>query len=859
VRTVSDLERGLSQAPYRGTISELAAALQLDPADREAFFHAGSRRRGPRPQPGSARSGDNLPGEFQPLVGRDREVPEISRLLVRRGIRLLTLTGVGGVGKTRLAIRVAHMLRGEFPDGVEFVPLATTHDPALVPAQISKAMGLREEGHHSIGDLLRSHFAGRQSLLVLDNLEHLLPAAPFVSDLLSASPRLKVLATSRVPLRLIMEQELQILPLSCEPQKLESPNPSETSPAATLFWQRVHSVRPDLVADEEEAEAAGEICRRLDGIPLAIELAAARTKILSPRLLAMRLDHRLPLLTGGARDAPARHQTMRDTIAWSYDLLSEQEQRLFRQVSVFVGGCTIEAAEAVTSPDDVLSGLISLVDHSLLAATGDGRFTMLETVREFGLERLAAHQEDEWVPHRHASYFLSLTRRAADELTGPAEEEWLRRLEQEHDNIRAALSWAVGTGETMNGLHLAGLLWRFWYARGHFAEGSRWLSQLLDRAPADSDPEVMGLALYAAGALAHGQSDQDTAIRLWERARLYFERLNDETQVAAVLNGIGIASVDAGDYERADSMLRQSLAIRRRLGEPFALATSLNNLANLARYRGKYQEAERLYEESLENYDRAGIVASRASTVNNLAMVALELGDIDRAEQLTLESRRLYDLSNNLEQRVRSTVNLGDVAAERGELERAAKLYRESLLEDAFDDPASLVGGALGLGQVALEMGDTAAAQEALDQAHRLLSPADWLALMNTRLLEGDIALAHGDIDTADTAYGSVLEAARTRSAVYLMMQSLDRCGWVLVARGQWEGGLTYCNQAKELHEQTGAAWTRFDWERRQLWLSQAQPPVMERRRTAVELGERPKRRKRTGLDPGVAGLQRDG
>jgi predicted ATPase/DNA-binding XRE family transcriptional regulator len=829
VRTVSDLERGLSQAPYRGTINELAAALQLDPGDREALFHAGSRRRGPRPQPGSAKPVDTLPGEFQPLVGRDQEVSKIARLLVQRGLRLLTLTGVGGVGKTRLAIRMAHLLRGEFPDGVVFVPLAATHDPALVPAQIGKAVGLREEGHHSMDALLRSHLAIRQALLVLDNLEHLLSAAPFVSDLLSTSPRLKVLATSRVPLRLIMEQELQILPLSCERQEDRSPAPSEGSPAATLFWQRVHSVRPDLVADEEEAEAVGEICRRLDGIPLAIELAAARTKILSPRLLAMRLDHRLPLLTGGARDAPTRHQTMRDTIAWSYDLLSEQEQQLFRHMSVFVAGCTIEAAEAVTSPGDVLSGLSSLVDHSLLATTGDGRFTMLETVREFGLERLVARQEDDWVRHRHASYFLSLARRAADELTGPAEEEWLRRLEQEHDNVRAVLGWAVGTGETMIGLRLAGLLWRFWYARGYFAEGSRWLSQLFDQVPADGDSEVMGLALYAAGALAHSRSDPETAIRLWERARIYFERLNDEAQVAAVLNGIGIASVDAGDYERADSMLRDSLAIRRRLEEPFALATSLNNLANLARYRGQYREAESLYKESLQNYDRAGVVGSKASTVNNLALVAIELGEIDRAEQLTLESLRIYGRSNNVEQRVRSTVNLGDVAAERGELERAAELYRESLQEDAIGDPASLVGGALGLGQVALETGDMARAQEALDEAHRLLSPADWLAQMNTRLLEGDIALAKGDIDAADNAYSSVLEAAQKRSAAYITMQALDRCGWALIARGQRERGLACCDQARESHEQTGAAWTRFDWERRRYWLSQAQPLVMKR------------------------------
>ena len=318
-------------------------------------------------------SPDTLPPEFGSLVGRDREVAEIVRLLVQRGLRLLTLTGVGGVGKTRLAIRAGHTLRASFRDGAVFVPLAAVQDPALLPAEIGKAVGLREDGHLPMEDLLRTHFATRQSLLVLDNLEHLLAAAPYVADLLGASPQLKVLVTSRVPLRLMMEQEFPIAPLSCESQDggvPSSPDSSDSSPAAALFLQRARSVRPDMMVDEDGAGAISEICRRLDGLPLAIELAAARTKILSPQALAARLDHRLPLLTAGARDAPARHQTMRDTIAWSYELLSESEQQLFRQVSVFVGGCTIEAAEAVATTSDVLGGLISLVDHSLLTASG---------------------------------------------------------------------------------------------------------------------------------------------------------------------------------------------------------------------------------------------------------------------------------------------------------------------------------------------------------------------------------------------------------------------------------------------------------------------------------------------------------
>src|SRR5215207_3937537 len=425
----------------------------------------------------------NLPVQPTPFLGREAVLKDIAALLLRPDFRLLTLVGPGGSGKTRLALQAAADRLDDFVDGVFFVPLAPLTEPELVPSAITAALGVREEAERSYLDRLQSALAQKHLLVVLDNVEHLVEAAPVVGDLLAAIPGLSVLATSRVPLHLSAEREYPVPPL--ELPRREPPLPfAQLSQfeSVRLFVDRAQAVRPDFMLDDETAPVVAEICRRLDGLPLAIELAAARVRVLPPHSLLARLDRRLPLLTGGPRDAPARQRTLRDAIAWSYDLLEPNEQTLFRRLAVFAGGCTLEAAEAVGNVGgdlDVLGSLEQLVAQSLVRQAEElglqPWFGMLETIREFALDRLQAAGEGDEAAARHAGFFLALAETAEPHLRSPDEPAWPGRLEAEHDNLRVALAWALPGRDPRSGARAAAALWRFWVHRGHLAEGRRWL------------------------------------------------------------------------------------------------------------------------------------------------------------------------------------------------------------------------------------------------------------------------------------------------------------------------------------------------------------------------------------------------
>ena len=425
----------------------------------------------------------NLPTHPTALLGRERELAEV-RKLYEDGARLVTLTGPGGTGKTRLGLQVAADLLDAFEHGVFLVELAPISDPALVPSTVAQALGVRDIGSRPIVDAVKKHLRSRSVLLLLDNFEQVLPAAAVAADLLAACPGLAVLATSREPLRLRGEHEYAVPPLALPEAGLGTTSEVVSqAPAVALFVQRARAVRADFALTDENAAAVAEVCARLDGLPLAIELAAARVRLLTPEAMAARLERRLPLLVGGARDLPARQRALRDTIAWSHDLLDEHERRLFRRLSVFVGGWTLDAAEAVCNTDgnlDTLDGLESLVSKSLVRqdvdARGEPRFAMLETIREYALERLAASGEAAEMRQRHADNYVALAERTAPELYGHGLVAWFVRLEAEHDNMRAALAWSQaeerGAGIRLR-LPLA--LWRFWLVRGYPAEGRQWL------------------------------------------------------------------------------------------------------------------------------------------------------------------------------------------------------------------------------------------------------------------------------------------------------------------------------------------------------------------------------------------------
>jgi predicted ATPase/class 3 adenylate cyclase len=592
---------------------------------------------------------NNLPTQITSFVGRTREIEEVEGLLERT--RLLTLTGPGGTGKTRLSIRVASDLLPRFRDGTFFVALAPITDPGLVIPTVAHTLGLRESADRPTIEAVIEYLRNKEVLLILDNVEQVVDSAGDIGQLLTAADGLKVVATSREPLGLHGEKEYPVPPMGLpDPGHLPSLDRLSQYEAVALFIERASAVKPGFGVTNENAPAIAEICARLDGLPLAIELAAARVKILTPRAMLSRLEHALTFLTKGARDVPIRQQTLRDAIAWSYDLLDDDERRLFASLSVFVGGFTLEAAEAVAAPAgepdvDILEAVASLTNKSLLrqaeGGPGEPRFFMLETIREFASERLSDDPAADDVRRRHATFYRDLAEGAGAELTGPNQITWLERFSAEHDNFRAALTWAERTGELDSAMRLGGSLWRFWQMRGHLREARDRLDRLLSL-PGSAGPEARAKALEAAGGVAYWMAEMSTARRHYEECLALRRELGDRRAIAEALYNLGFAIIyqegdrlntteaqkafeealdmfrdlgdDGGiaralwatgnamyiaqDYERALAPLREGLEIQRRLGNRFDVAwsrflegLSLLNLGETPQVRPAFEEA----------------------------------------------------------------------------------------------------------------------------------------------------------------------------------------------------------------------------------------------------------------------------
>lgn len=631
----------------------------------------------------------NLPTPLTSLIGREQEVMAAQQLLLRDNLRLLTLVGPGGTGKTRLGLAVAATLADDFDDGVVFVNLVPIRDPDLVIPTIADALGVHEEGDRPRLDRLKDGLHEKRLLLVLDNFEQVMSAAALVAEILAACPRLKVLVTSREVLRVRGEHVFRVPPLPVPDSKhLAADDLVSQYAAVQLFTERALAVRPDFAVTDENAHAVAELCRRLDGLPLAIELAAARSTLFLPEAMLARLGSRLKLLTGGPRDLPARQQTLRNTITWSYDLLTNSEQQLFRRLCVFIGGRTLDAIEAVCAAAgnlelEIVDGLTSLVDKSLLrqdaTARDELRFLMLETIWEYGLEQLEQSGEAEATRRAHAHYYLRLVEQAERHLWGGEQEQWVARLEREHDNLRAALTWHIAHDEgAESAIRMAGLLWRFWDMRGHWTEGQQWLEQALARRAA-ANPAHTWIALHGAGNLALDLGEYARAKAYYEESLIITRQLGLKRGIANSLLNLSSVVLYQGDIRQAIALQEEALTIHREAGNKIGIALAMHNLASMLEEQGEYDQATVLAEESLTRYTELRDNRGIAYALHDLARVAHHRGEHDRARKLLEECRALY---YNLGARVdlAGVLNdLGEVVEDQGEHEWAEALYQESL------------------------------------------------------------------------------------------------------------------------------------------------------------------------------------
>jgi predicted ATPase/DNA-binding SARP family transcriptional activator/DNA-binding CsgD family transcriptional regulator len=674
-------ELGTEPTASSRALREEIAAGRFPPNETPSLTHL--------PEEALATGKHNLPASRTSFVGRKREILEIKRELVMT--RLLTLTGPGGSGKTRLALEVARSLVGAYPDGVWLVELASISEAELVPQSVARILEIREQPGLPLTDTLVDALRAKQMLLILDNCEHLIDAVgDLVALLLDACPHLRILATSRQALRAIGEVTWTVSLLSV-PDLSSPPTVAQLEgyESVRLFVDRARQPKPAFALRFENAQAVALICAYLEGLPLAIELAAARIKMLPPQALLERIRDRFKLLTGGSRELSERQRTLRSTIEWSYELLEEEEKALFGRLSVFSGGATLEATEVVCNAAgvhsvDALEDASSLLDKSLLGreegVEGETRLEMLETIREYAQEKLEESGEVETIKRAHAEYFLSLAEEAEPMLWGPDDAAWLDRLEREHDNMRAALSWSMEQDEVELALRLGGALRWFWHMTGYYSEGRNWLEAALDKeGPASTEARIKALA--GVGSLAQDQGDFDRAEAAAEEGlKLSVEAGLGEEVAAEIQNELSDVARQRGDYERAAALCEASLAFHRKAKNTVGIAWSLGTLSNVVAYRGDHERAMQLYEEGIALCRQLGGAYLLGAFLINLGYVYLLEGNLERATALNQEAADLFREQGRRSGGLQYALdNLGWAMFLRGEYDKASTLLKESL------------------------------------------------------------------------------------------------------------------------------------------------------------------------------------
>jgi predicted ATPase/class 3 adenylate cyclase len=618
-----------------------------------------------------------LPAQLTSFVGRERLLEDLTGLL--NGARLVTLTGPGGTGKTRLAVEAARRLAEAFPDGTYFVDLSPITDPRLVAETIASTLRIRVESMLEVLDVITEHLRDRTVLLVLDNFEQVLAEAGTVAEILRAAPGVRGLATSRAPLGISGEREIPVPPLEV-PDPEGDPATLRESEAVALFAERAAFIDPGFSLTDETIRIVAMICARLDGLPLAIELAASRTRVLPPGALLEQLDRRLPVLIGGPRDAPARQRTLRAAIAWSYDLLKERDRAFFRRLSVFAGGFTLDVAAEVVDPEGELGEAVELVEllleQSLIRrASDEGRFRMLETIREFGVERLDHSGEADPVRRRHARRFLRLAEEAEPHLTGPDQRRWMDPLDDDHDNLRAALRWAIETDEGETALRFGGALWRFWYGRGHLTEGRRWLDAILTLPSAKERTRARARCLTALGGIAYWQSDFEPSDAAYREALEIYRELGEPADLVEALFNQALTRGVMGEPQKAMSLLEQSLGMARELGDRRGEAWALWGLQALNMFAGELEAAQRYGEQSLRAFEELGTDTwGLGNALAGQAGLAAMRGDPQEARDQILRALDVWEDQGNALVIASQLRFLAIAANGAGQAERAVRL-----------------------------------------------------------------------------------------------------------------------------------------------------------------------------------------
>ena len=755
------IERCLQKDPSSRFAATRELARELS-AIRDCFQESPARQ--PEIRPAS------LPVARNGFVGREREAEAVRELLSRADVRLVTITGPGGIGKTRLTVEVAGGLADRFPGGVHFVQLSPLTDPNSIPSAIVQALGIREIGEQSAFDVLKKYlkeYVRNPTLLVLDNFEHLLSAASLVSQLLTVNANLKMLVTSRAALHIYGEHDFPVPPLNLPDAKsLPSLDALARYSGVALFVQRASAAKPGFELTQENAAAVAEICTRLDGLPLAIELAAARVKVLSPASLLARLASRLQLLTGGAKDLPARQQTLRAAMDWSYDLLNPAEQKLFRRLSVFVGGCNLEGVEAVCDAKadleiDLLDGMASVVDKSLVRqveeSTGESRFLMLETIREYAVEKLRESGEEPYTRRAHAAYCLVL----AEEDSGSQENprNATDRFESEYTNFRSALEWLTETGDAAWALRLGTDLFHFWENREYLAEGRDKLIRALNLPSAAAPTKARMRALFAAGILASGQRDYAVAEKYVGESIELARQFGDQAGLAVGYNALAVLRKEQSDLAGARKLFDQTLTIWRELNDQKGIAQTLSNLASVAKLEGDYERSRTLYAECLDTFRALGDREGVAWSLNYQGDVAREQGDAAGARSLYERSLAMFHALDDRWGIAGTLADLGGLARQQKDYSTAHSLYRESIT--LFREMQHKRGIARLLECFAC----TAAAQENSERSLRLAGAAAALRQnIGAPLPPPDQLRIENEIEPARAAMGNAASSAAWRS-----------------------------------------------------------------------------------------------